>query len=101
MSLPPSKAARRSRVTVSDLMSAGLVRAGQALLGPSQRDANAKIAPDGRISVDGTIYPSLSTAASSIAKLETNGWTYWRIEYEGQWVKIQELRRRLEASKTT
>jgi len=49
MSPPPSKAARRHRVTVSDLMDAGLVHAGQALQAPSQLDVDAKIRPQARL----------------------------------------------------
>jgi hypothetical protein len=70
------------KVGVIDLMSAGLVNAGQSLYPKQQKHAGkiAQILEDGRIQCEGTIFDSLSQAGIEIRKRNTNGWTFWLVD---------------------
>lgn len=77
-----NKGEKQIKVEVIDLMSAGLVSAGQTLY-PKQRKHEGKTAnilDDGQISTDGLIFDSLSLAGNQIRKLSTNGWTFWLVD---------------------
>jgi hypothetical protein len=72
---------REVKVEVLDLISAGLVSAGQTLY-PRQSSVSgqtAQILDDGRISVDGEVFDSLSMATYKVVKNGQNGWTFWRL----------------------
>ena len=67
------------KITVIDLISAGLIQSGQTLY-PSYRrykGRNAQVLVDGRIEVEGEIFDSLSLAGNYLRKKNTNGWTFW------------------------
>ena len=73
---------KQVKVEVIDLISAGLVSAGQTLY-PRQSSVNgqtAQILEDGRISVDGEVFDSLSMATYKVVKNGQNGWTFWRLD---------------------
>jgi hypothetical protein len=73
---------KQVKVEVIDLISAGLVSAGQTLY-PRQSIVSgqtAQILDDGRISVDGEVFDSLSMATYKIVKTGRNGWTFWRLD---------------------
>ena len=75
-----------SSVSVSDLLAANLVEPGQVLYSRPGRHGGftAKILSDGRIEVEGQIKDSLSLAGAVVRKRNTNGWTFWRLDLQGQ-----------------
>jgi hypothetical protein len=73
---------RQVKVEVLDLISAGLVAAGQTLY-PRRTGANgqlAQILEDGRISVAGEVFDSLSMAAVKVMNKNQNGWYFWLVD---------------------
>ena len=73
---------KQVKIEVIDLISAGLVSAGQTLYPrqPSVSGQTAQILDDGRISVDGEVFDSLSMATYKVVKNGQNGWTFWRLD---------------------
>jgi hypothetical protein len=69
------------KISVIDLISAGLLRTGQTLYPSYKRykGRNAQILADGRIEVEGEVFDSLSVAGNYLRKKNTNGWTFWLI----------------------
>jgi hypothetical protein len=69
----------RRKLTVLDLMSAGVLAAGMRLVPrlKQYRHLNAVLLEDGRIDVGGTVYQSVSQAASAIRGHSTNGWWFF------------------------
>ena len=55
----------------------------------------AKVRANGKISLDGKLYANPSCAAEAITHHPTSGWRFWKFRNEkGQWVWIDELRKR-------
>ena len=81
------------KVSVVDLISAGLINSGQTLYPGYKRykGRNAQILLDGRIELEGVIYDSLSTAGIALRKKNTNGWTFW-LTNESPKVQMFDLR---------
>ena len=75
-------ATRSSRVTLTDLLSAGLLAAGTVVYARSG-ERNATVLADGRIDVDGVAHDSPSGAAKAITGYPNNGWTFFRLELGG------------------
>jgi hypothetical protein len=79
----PEKApARRHRVTLADLLSAGLLAVGSPLF-PRRKKFQSRVATllaDGHVEVDGTIYTSPSDAADAITGHSTNGWGFFLVD---------------------
>lgn len=73
-------------VSVSDLISAGIVKVGQSLYStPGKYGGHvAMVLSDGRIEFDGVTYDSLSQAGIAARKQKTNGWYFWRLKPNGQ-----------------
>ena len=72
------------KVEVIDLISAGLVKAGQSLYPKDQKlkGFSAQILEDGRIQVGEKTFNSLSLAGVELRKRSANGWTFWLINDE-------------------
>jgi len=69
------------RVTLADLISAGLLDSGTTIYARSAFDSKpATLLPDGRLDVDGETYDSPSGAAKAVTGKSTNGWWFWRLE---------------------
>ncbi|MCJ0824866.1 DUF262 domain-containing protein [Luteimonas sp. 50] len=73
-------------VEIADLLSAGLLSAGQALYSrPGKYGGDtARILGDGRIEVRGEICSSPSQAGTFVRKKATNGWHFWRLDAQGK-----------------
>ena len=70
------------KVAVIDLISAGLVSAGQSLFPKQYKHAGkvAQILDDGRIQCEDIIFDSLSLAGIQLRKRSTNGWRFWLVD---------------------
>ncbi len=107
-SMPPGptsdeEADPRRRVTLRDLIDAGLLQAGtnMVLVGPGRREvARAKLTAAGEISWDGRAYRSPSDKAFCrlLGRSAVNGWTHWHAELPEGRVPIAEVRARLAPS---
>jgi hypothetical protein len=73
-------------VEIADLLSAGLLSAGQVLYSrPGKYGGDtARILSDGRIEARGQICGSPSQAGSFVRKKATNGWHFWRLDSHGK-----------------
>lgn len=49
---------------------------------------------DGAIVAGGQRFDNLSAAADAMTGVNLNGWQYWQVELEGNWVKLMSLRQR-------
>jgi len=52
---------------------------------------SAVLRKDGRVQLDGILYPSLSAAAQVIARRPVNGRWFWRMKVGGEWVRLKKL----------
>lgn len=86
-----SRARVFSGVDVKDLISAGLLAAGDKLIATHRdyKGGEATISADGTIMVGNRTYNSPSAAAQSLRKTSTNGWVFWATA-NGR--KLRELR---------
>jgi hypothetical protein len=54
----------------------------------------ARARRDGRVSFNGQLYNSLSSAGAKARGRPTNGWWFWQVERgRGNWVRLLEIRR--------
>ena len=69
-------------VDLSDLLSAGLIAAGQSIVPQALnlRDHVGQILSDGRIDIHGQVFETPSGAAYHLRKTSTNGWSFWLID---------------------
>jgi len=67
-----------TRVTIADLVEAGLLRTGDVLsVRIADTEAHGTVVPTG-IEVNGKVYPHPSTAIKAIRNASFDGWIYWR-----------------------
>ncbi len=89
----------RSKVSLMDLIHAGLIQPGQTLRFSNRNDTRAEVTHRGTVLFQGVEYSSLSTAGKAVTNTAVNGWDAWRIKLRGtDWVKVSELRAMVEAS---
>lgn len=103
---PPTSPAihrRRFAESLSDLIAARLVEAGEGLRTMRRAgDAEASITGDGRVRVGDSVYSSLSAAAVAASGNKSEpGWEYWAVVREGRLVPLYNLRDRLRETATT
>jgi len=69
-------------IDVADLLSGGLLAAGQQLRPVSSafKSRTAVVLPDGRIDVDGQVFDTPSGAGRAVRGRSTNGWTFWLVD---------------------
>jgi hypothetical protein len=77
---PVANGRTRYGVSIGDLISAGLLEAGDILVNAGDGgNASARVLPDGQIEYDGDVYEKVSTAASQAkGGSAVNGWEYWQ-----------------------
>jgi hypothetical protein len=74
----------KQRVTLSDLISAGLLEPGTTLYARKAYDYHpATVLSDGRIDLDGEIFESPSGAAKRVTGSSVNGWWFWKLDTTG------------------
>lgn len=76
------KPRRRSKLTLSDLMNAGVLQSGMQLT-PRQARFNSKVGallPDGQIELDGQMFSRPSAAAVHLTGRPTNGWWFFFVD---------------------
>jgi hypothetical protein len=86
-----------SRVTLKDLIDAGLLRPGQELQFGRRVDVRAQVTPQGTVLFKGVYYASPSSAGASVNGTSVNGWVAWRLqEKNANWITLADLRSRLQ-----
>jgi hypothetical protein len=74
----------KQRVTLSDLIGAGLLEPGTTLYARQTYDYHpATVLSDGRIDLDGEIFESPSGAAKGVTGSNVNGWWFWKLDTAG------------------
>lgn len=94
-------AGRTPRITLADLLAAGLARAGDRWHATTQgREVLAQVTDDGHLSVEGERFATPSAAGSHATGWQAvDGWQFWSIQdSDGTWQKVDELRKRLTAA---
>jgi hypothetical protein len=90
---------KKVEVNLADLVSAGVVKAGRKIVASYKgNEVSGSILKNGRVKVEGEIYNSLSTAGRAIMRANgnekpaVNGWAFFRVSVQGDWVPISTLR---------
>jgi hypothetical protein len=90
---------KKIEVSLADLVSAGVVKAGRKIVASYKgNEVAGMIMKDGKVKVDGEIYDSLSTAGRAIMRANgnekpaVNGWGFFKVSVQGEWVPISTLR---------
>ncbi len=93
----PTTHRRRFTESLSDLIAAGLVEAGEVLRTVRRTgDAEASITDDGKVRMGDSVFSSLSAAAVAASGNKSEpGWEYWAVVREGRLVPLYVLRERL------
>lgn len=75
-------APRFRSVDLLDLLSAGLLTAGQTIVpkAANLRGRTGQILSDGRIDIDGRVFDTPSGAGYHLRKRATNGWSFWLVD---------------------
>jgi len=74
----------KQRVTLSDLIGAGLLEPGTTLYARKAYDyRSATVLSDGRIDLDGEVFDSPSGAARAVRGSNVNGWWFWKLDTTG------------------
>ncbi|WP_406312701.1 hypothetical protein OHA77_29690 [Streptosporangium sp. NBC_01639] len=82
-------------VHMRDLIERKLIEAGAEIRGTRGNERfSATVAPDGRVRLaSGQLCTSPSKAGQVVLKRQScNGWTFWKIQFEGAWVPLEVLR---------
>jgi hypothetical protein len=79
---------------VTDLISKGLISAGELVSTNSVWPAKALLLADGSVEYEGKVYSSPSAAAGAVRNGAANGWTFWAVETETGKVPLSVLRAR-------
>ena len=90
---------KKIEVSLAQLIEAGVVKAGRKIVASYKgKDYSGSIQKEGRVKVEGEIYESLSTAGRAVMrsagneKPAVNGWAFFRVNINGEWVPIATLR---------
>jgi Restriction Enzyme Adenine Methylase Associated len=83
----------RSRVSLMDLLNAGVIKPGATLRFYNREDTLAEVTSRGTVLFRGVEYSSLSAAGSAVTNHAVNGWEAWHVMLlDDHWIKITELR---------
>lgn len=89
----------QSKVSLMDLIHAGLIQPGQVLQLSDHENIQARVTPRGTVLFQGVEYNSLSQAAKAVTEWPVNGWLMWRIKTENNdLIKLSDLRDRIETA---
>jgi uncharacterized protein with ParB-like and HNH nuclease domain len=90
-------------VTLSNLVDAGIVAPGAPLKGTrSGKTHTAKIVENGRIqTTDSKLHDTLSGAGDHVTSHSVNGWDFWSIQRDNDWIALTVLRNEWIASTQT
>ena len=90
---------KRNEVSLAQLVEAGVVKAGRKIVASYKgNEVSGSILKDGRVKVEGEIYDSLSTAGRAVMRANgnekpaVNGWAFFKVNVQGEWVPIAILR---------
>ena len=103
-SRPVAQASRRRfSGTVSDLLAAGLLTAGQRLHARQRgADVEATVLASGEIQYGGASFASPSAAAKAVTgSVSEAGWDFWRVDQDGARIALARLRERLPSPPST
>jgi hypothetical protein len=90
----------RSKVSIRDLMDAGLLHEGETLFFSIHPEIQANVMSDGNLEFKGAMYNSPSRAALAARGISVNGWVVWKTRNsDGELISIGTLRERLQNSK--
>ena len=96
--------AKKIEVSLADLVNAGILKAGRKITASYKGNGvSGSIMKDGRVKVGGEIYDSLSTAGRAVMrsagneKPAVNGWAFFKVSINGEWVPIGTLRNGVQA----
>lgn len=94
-SKPKKSSARRGHVAIEPPLK-GLLPEGSHIKSTYKgRQTEGQVDAEGRIILNGKLFNSPSTAASSVTNRAMNGWTFWKFQDPGgQWVFIDTLRKK-------
>ena len=91
-------------VSLAQLVEDGVVKAGRKITASYKgKDVSGSILKDGRVKVEGEIYDSLSTAGRAVMRANgnekpaVNGWGFFKVNVNGEWVPIGTLRNGVQA----
>ncbi len=92
LGLPQHEAVVTFSVSLADLVSEGLLVAGQTLFGHGKySSARATVLADGTLQVGEQVFQTPSGAGKEIRGRATNGWGFWRTEAKGD-ASLRDLR---------
>ena len=97
-----SRTRRTFAVSIADLVSANLLPEGEEVISTNSRwPASGYVTKDGKISYDGEIYDSPSSAAQAAKKGgAVNGWEFWSVNRAAGKVSLAELRAKFRSART-
>lgn len=96
---PTTRTRYKSKTTLSDLLSVGLLQPGEAVVSVNGLwPATGHIEPNGTIRYNGVSYEAVSAAGMAAKKGSTvNGWEFWAVKRDGQPLQLAQVRAEYDA----
>ncbi len=92
--LLPLNRRRENRISIGSLLEAGLLATGDVLKGGHNgREYSAILCADGTVTIEGGGRGSIHKVGAEVQKSSAcNGWTFWKIQRDGQWQTLDSVR---------